>query len=163
RRRIGRKACGPRPGSAAAPGSMKNPLCDLTACDTAIVADLRARICFPTTAYRRQLTCVTRGLDPRVLMPLCTPPSPRASLRQTRRHHRLDRGRDGHEAAVGAVFADQHEADRRLAGMVTRDRNRAAVEEIRECGIAQPQKVCGAVGRIRDAIVEARRGYGVGR
>src|SRR6516164_1719874 len=60
-----------------------------------------------------------------------------ARSRQTWRYSRLDGGRDGQQAAVGAVLTDQHEADRCIAGAVTRDRDRAAVEEVRNSRIAQ--------------------------
>src|SRR5262249_51763394 len=62
-------------------------------------------------------------------------------LHQAGRDHRLDRGRDGQQAAIGIVLADQHEADRRIAGVATRDRDRAPVKKVCDAWIAQDQKV----------------------
>src|SRR5215831_16762690 len=82
--------------------------------------------------------------------------------RQTWRYSRLDCGGDGQQAAVGAVLADQHEADRCIAGALTRDRDGAAVEEVRDPWIAQDEKVGVAVGVVRGKIGDPRRGHGDG-
>src|SRR6516165_4420260 len=82
--------------------------------------------------------------------------------RQTWRYNRLDGGRDGQQAAVGAVLPDQHEADRCIAGAVTRDRDRAAVEEVRDPWVAQHQKVSVTIAVVRGEIGNARRGHGDG-
>src|SRR4051812_31751220 len=49
---------------------------------------------------------------------------------EARCHGGLDRRRDREQATIGIVLADQHEPDRRLAGAMTRNRNRAPIEEI---------------------------------
>src|SRR5271166_7098612 len=58
-----------------------------------------------------------------------------------RRHDLLDGRRYGEEAAIAAVLAEEHQADRRIAAAVTRDGDRAAIEKIDDGRITQHQHV----------------------
>ena len=58
---------------------------------------------------------------------------------------RLDAARDRQQAAVAAVLADDHQPDRRFAGLLDRHRRGAAVEEIDRRAVAQDQRVQPAV------------------
>ena len=75
---------------------------------------------------------------------------------ENRRHGRLDRRGDREQAAIGTVLADQHEADRSFAAAMTRNRDRAAVEEIGDRRVAQHEKVDLAVGVIGHEIGDRR-------
>src|SRR5262249_27002371 len=54
-----------------------------------------------------------------------------------RRYDLFDGGGNGQQFPVRIAFADQHEADRRVAGTMAGDRDRAAIEEVHDRGIAQ--------------------------
>ena len=70
------------------------------------------------------------------------------------------RGRDGEQPPVGVVLADQHQADRRIAGAVARDRDRAAIEEIGDRRVAQHRGIGLAIGVVGLEIGE--RGATIG-